>query len=191
MGSGGTVSIGIQEDNLTRHTSPPAYASLLAIIRNTLRAEADSALMDSMISECHQKAIESTGEPARDDELLYFVQSKARTLANAPNIRNHLAVLRKAVPYCFSGEAFRIFRQVAQQRAAEVPAEPEENRALIEYNEAVSRESALWTEISERHREGSRYDMQAIALDPDLNAKGQSIALEMIKRLGRYTPSGL
>jgi len=189
MGRGGTSSIEIKEDSGLRHTSAPAYAQVLAVIRGVLRAEPDTALVDAMIADCHRNAAEATGEPARDAELLHFVQAKARVLAASPNIRNHLAVLRKALPACFAGEAFRIFRKASDQRTDrdEGPAD----RAVAEYNQTLEQDTSLWTAISERHRAGSAYDMQAIAEDPELNDKGRRIAQEILKRLGRYTPIGL
>ena len=95
----------------SEHAIPPAtHAALVRVIRKELGAEPDSALLAEMFSACQQNALEATGEPASEEELIYFTTAKAGTLARAPNIRNHLAVLIRAVPECFRGEAFRAYR---------------------------------------------------------------------------------
>jgi len=188
MGASGTVSIGTFTDTGLRQTSTTAYAAIVAAIRNAFNVEPDSSLLDATLSDCHSRAIETTGSAATDDELLYFTQSKVRVLAAAPNIRNHLAVLRRALPECFSGPAFRVFREAARQREAAV-AEPYPEAAPAD--EALERELALWTEINERHRTDRGYDLEAIAGDAELNEKGRRIARETMRRIGRYSRTGL
>lgn len=83
---------------------------LAAVIHEALRVTPDDDLLAGMIAACHRNALASTGEAATEDELLYFTATKAQVIARASNIRNHLAVLRKAVPDCFLGESFRAYR---------------------------------------------------------------------------------
>jgi hypothetical protein len=116
-------------------------------------------------------------------------------ILRSPNIRNHLAVLRKAVPECFLGESFRAYRTAAAQRRQK-PAE-EEQRTDAERTrrdrEAAEAEAryALWTRISQAHRGEQGYDLQAIAEDPELDEQGRQQARSLMERLGRYSRSGL
>lgn len=103
---------------------PPAYALSPAAVESTpsLRTALSEAIhsavgvapaddvLTGLIAACHQNAIETTGQPAWEEELIYFTATKAQALARAPNIRNHLAVLRRTVPECFLGEPFRAYR---------------------------------------------------------------------------------
>jgi hypothetical protein len=198
LAPGGTTSIGIVIDNPVRHTTsvePATYAALVAAIHEAFHADPDHALLAALIADSHRRALEATGEPATDDELLYFTRAKARVIAMAPNIRNHMAVLRKAVPECFTGQAFRLFREAAahrKQREAEVQRAREAEAAEQERLRAeAERRFRLWTEVSERHRTEHGYDMQAIAADADLDDAGRRQANELMLRLGRYSPTGL
>ena len=100
----------------TTPLSPTTSKLLASAIRQSLGAEPDEALLSGMVAACHENALAATGEAAEEAELLYFTQAKAQVLAGAPNIRNHLAVLRKAVPECFSGDTFRAYRAAAALR---------------------------------------------------------------------------
>jgi predicted transcriptional regulator len=197
MGSTGTASLlGIYTDNKTRQTtSPSTFTALIRCIQDALGVEPDTALLNSIIDASHQNAILTTGEPAAEDEILYFTNSKARVIFKAPNIRNHLAVLRKAVPECFLGESFRAYRAAAalrKQRLADQEQRTGADQAQRQ-REAAEAEAryALWAQISERHKDERGYDMQAIAADPNLDEQGREQALRLQERLGRYTRSGL
>jgi hypothetical protein len=87
--------------------------SLSAIVQEFLGLSAEEVFLASMVAQCHENATITTGEPATDMELQYFTEVKARGIVQSANIRNHLSVLQKAVPSCFLGESFRIFRQTA------------------------------------------------------------------------------
>jgi hypothetical protein len=186
MGSGGRLSIGIQKGTFVSQTTTTTYGALIQALRGMLGVEPDSALINATIADCHKRAIETTGEPATDEELLYFAKSKARVLAASPNIRNHLAVLRRALPECFSGEAFRIFRAASQKSA-----EPKEPALDPEEEKLRAAELELWAKVSERHLTPAGYDIKAIAEDPALSEKGRRIARQILKTLGPYTPNGL
>jgi predicted transcriptional regulator len=197
MGSAGTVSLGSYTDSKNRQTttSPAAFAALVRSIHDALGAEPDHALLTGIIEACHQNAILTTGEPASEEELLYFTGSKARVIFRAPNIRNHLAVLRKAVPECFLGESFRAYRAAAalrKQKLTEDEQRTDAERAQRQ-REAAEAEAryALWARISETHKDERGYDLQAIAADPDLDDLGRQQAKRLMDRLGRYTRSGL
>ena len=198
MGLAGTPSLlGIYIDNKTVQTTTTSTttAALVGCIQAALTLEPDTTLLDGMIEACHRNAIETTGEPASEEELLYFTSSKARVIARAPNIRNHLAVLRKAVPECFLGESFRAYRAAAAIRRQKL--NEEEQRIASEraerQREAAETEArhVLWARISEQHHDEQGYDLQAIAKDPELDEPGRQQARRLMERLGRYAKSGL
>jgi hypothetical protein len=197
MGSAGAPTIlGICIDSKDRQTtSPSTIAALVRSIQDALGAEPDTSLLNGIIDACHQNAIQTTGALATEDELLYFTGSKARVISKAPNIRNHLAVLRKAVPECFLGESFRAYRAAAalrRQRQSEVEQRTDAEQTQRQ-REAAAAEAryALWAQVSEAHKDDRGYDMQAIANDPNLDEQGREQAKRLIERLGRYTRSGL
>jgi predicted transcriptional regulator len=197
MGFAGTVSLGNFTDSKNRQstTSPSVFAALVRCIHDALGAEPDHALLAGIVEACHQNAILTTGEPTNEEELLYFTGSKARVIFRAPNIRNHLAVLRKAVPECFLGESFRAYRAAAslrKQKLTEDEQKTDADRAQRQ-REAVEAEAryTLWARISETHKDERGYDLQAIAADPNLDDLGRQQAKRLMDRLGRYTRSGL
>lgn len=192
MGANGAVSIDIPFEAEKRQTTPSTYAAIVAAIQEGFGVEPDSGLMEYVLNECHRNAIEATGEPATDAELVYFAQSKVRSLAGARNIRNHLAVLRRALPECFSGEAFRVYRRIAAERrqaaeGAAVVVTPA--RAAAEA--ATEEKLARWTAISERYKTERGYDLLAIAIDPDMDEEGRLVATRMAARVGRFGKSGV
>jgi predicted transcriptional regulator len=197
MGSGGTVSLDSFRDSKNRQTttSPSTFSALVRSIQEALGVEPDTALLSGIIDSCHQNAILTTGEPAGEEELLYFTSSKARVIFRAPNIRNHLAVLRKAVPECFLGESFRAYRAAValrKQKLTEEEQRTDTDRAQRQREAAEAEDRyALWARISESHKDERGYDMQAIAADPNLDELGRQQAKRLLERLGRYTRSGL
>ena len=197
MGSSGTVSLGSYTDSKNRQTttSPATYTALVKCVQEALGVEPDNALLTSIVDACHQNAFQTTGEPATDEELVYFTGSKARVIFRSPNIRNHLAVLRKAVPECFLGESFQAYRAAAALRRQKFTEDEQKSDAdrVQRQREATEAEAryALWAEISELHHDERGYDMQAIAADPKLDDLGKQQAKRLLERLGRYTRSGL
>jgi predicted transcriptional regulator len=197
MGSGGTVSLGSYTDSKNRQTttSPATYTALVKCVQEVLGVEPDNALLTGIVDACHQNAFATTGEPATDEELVYFTGSKARVIFRSPNIRNHLAVLRKAVPECFLGESFQAYRAAAALRKQKFTEDEQKSDAdrTERHREATEAEAryALWAEISELHRDERGYDMQAIAGDPRLDDLGKQQAKRLLERVGRYTRSGL
>lgn len=201
MGASGPLSLGIYLDNKNRQTtttesvSPSLVAALAETVQRILGREGDSALLTGMVQACHQHAIETTGEPASEDEVMYFTTTKARIIAESTNIRNHVAVLRKAVPECFVGEAFMAFRLANRARKDQVEGELERlERELAERDVGLSEKEArfaLWDRISASHKTESGYDMRAIAEDPELDEAGKRQANGMMERLGRFTAAGL
>jgi hypothetical protein len=153
------------------------------IIRTEIGYEADSAILCDMVADCRRQGALATGQTPEDGEILYFAQTKARVLRRSTNIRNHLAVLRKALPACFSGAAYQGFKKAWRPNTGQGSAQPppEENEDRF----------ALWTEISNRHRTEHGFDMKAIADDPDLDEVGKQQALELMRRTGRYSSLGL
>ncbi len=195
MGASGPPSIDNLIDNSIRQTTTTTYAALVDSIKEGLGVEPDEALLGKMIAACHRNALDTTSEVATDEELIYFTATKARVLARAANIRNHLAVLRKAVPECFLGETFRAYRaaSVARKKKAIEHEQRAENERLAFERERAEQEAqyALWATVSERHRGERGYDMREIADDEELDDRGKQQARGMLERLGRFTRSGL
>ena len=197
MGPGGTVSLGSLKDSKNRQTTtlPATLSALIKTVQDILGVEPDNALLTGIVDACHQNSIQTTGEQATDEELLYFTGSKARVILRSPNIRNHLAVLRKAVPECFLGESFQAYRAAAAFRKQKSGDDDQRNEAerVQRAREAAEAEAryAVWGRISEQHRDERGYDMQAIAEDPNLDDLGKQQARRLLERLGRYTRSGL
>ncbi len=201
MGASGPLSLGIYSGSKNRQTtttesvSPSLLAALAETVQSILGREGDSALLTGMVEACHQHALDTTGEAASDDEVMYFTTTKARIIAESTNIRNHLAVLRKAVPECFVGEAFVAFRIANRARRDEAEGELERlERELAERDFGLSEKEArfaLWDRVSARHKSESGYDMREIADDPELDEAGKRQAEGMIERLGRFTAAGL
>ncbi len=195
MGYSGTASIDIPLDNLQRQTTSTTYTALFELIKQTLGLEPDEALLQGMILACNQNAFFTTQTIATDDELLYFTKAKAQVLSRATNIRNHLAVLRKAVPECFLGETFRAYRAtLASQKQRIIKAEELSRNERLRINneiEELENRHALWTMISERYKSEKGYDMQAIFSDSQLDSAGRQQAHGMLHRLGRFTKLGL
>jgi len=187
MGLTGTPSKDINKDTIvdtTTTSSAPPYEQLSTICREAFGAEPDQQILTDMVAACHEKALQTTGQPATEEELLYFATMRAQVIRKAPNIRNHIAVLRKALPECFVGAAFRAYRSaaVAKLVAVDVPTDIDAESKIRQ---------RLWTEISERHKTAQGFDMNAIAEDPDLDGVGKLQAKEMLERLGRFTDTGL
>ncbi len=88
----------------------PLMAALGTSIKQAFGAEPSGVFLQELIDACQQNSLQTTGERAVDEELLYFTSTKAAALSRAPNIRNHLTVLRRAVPECFLGDGFRAYR---------------------------------------------------------------------------------
>ncbi len=194
MGASGPLSLGIYKGSKERQTttSPELLLQLSDKVREMLGREADSALLSGMVEACHEHALETTGERASEDEVLYFTATKAQIIAQSTNIRNHLAVLRKAVPECFVGEAFQAFRTANRMRKEQAEGELERlERELAERDFGSDARFALWDRVSARHRGEAGYDMKAIADDPELDEAGKQQAKGMMERLGRFTSAGL
>lgn len=197
MGASGPLSLGIYSGSKERQTTTSQIdlRPLAEAVREILGREADSGLLSALVDACDRHALETTGEGATEDEVMYFTTTKARIIAQSTNIRNHLAVLRKAVPECFLGEGFQAFRiaKRAQKEQAEGELERLE-RELADKNLEVEEKQArfaLWDRVSARHKGEASYDMRAIADDPELDEAGKRQAEGMMDRLGRFTASGL
>ena len=191
MGSSGQLSLDNLIDSFVRQTTTTTYSAIIDSIREALSLEPDDTLLKGMIYACHQNAFATIQGSATDEELIYFTTAKARVLSRAPNIRNHLAVLRKAVPECFLGETFRAYRAASvarKHKAAEDERRVEQERLALEQETAETEARyKLWAIISQRHKGERGYDMRAIASDPELDDVGKQRAQAMLERLGRFT----
>lgn len=90
---------------------------LASLCRDSFGTEPDRHVLAAMVAECQEAAVQTTGEPARDAELLHFAAIRAEAIRSASHIRNHLAVLRKSLPGCFTGPAYRAYRSAASELA--------------------------------------------------------------------------
>jgi hypothetical protein len=90
---------------------------LAALCRDAFGVDPDRQTLASMVAECQENAIQTTGEPATGAEVLHFAAMRAEVMRKATNIRNHVAVLRKALPGCFTGPAYRAYRSAASELA--------------------------------------------------------------------------
>ncbi|HSL02675.1 MAG TPA: hypothetical protein VK901_03945, partial [Nitrospiraceae bacterium] len=175
--------------------SQDLLTELSGCIRTGLGMAPDEALLTSLVEECRQRARLTDGEPASDEEILQFTEMKIRVLRHASKLRNPLAVLKRAVPECFIGQPlveYRVSERARKRRELEelrryetsLHEQDEESRTEIERLSA-------WERISDRHRTAQGYDLRAIAEDPELDEHGRAVALERMRRLGRFAPRGL
>src|SRR5207245_2506257 len=91
------------------HSELEQTSSELNQTAQTLRqviGTADDDVARRLITNCRRAAPDATTE-----EISGFVQQKARFAMRNPQIRNPTGFLLTAVPLCFEGESFRIFRQ--------------------------------------------------------------------------------
>jgi hypothetical protein len=194
MGSTGTLSLDIYIDNIVDTTTtessvaaaapepafPEPFQDLALLCRDLFASEPDHQILAAMVADCHQRALATTGQPATADEILYFARLRAQVIRKAPNIRNHIAVLRKALPECFTGPTFRAYRSAAIPKPDNSP-NPELETKNFE----------LWTRVSQRHNTPLGYDLKAISEDPELDELGREQARQMLERLGRYGSVGI
>ena len=90
--------------------------SLAQLCRAAFQTEPDRATLEAMVAACRRRAVQSTGTPATAAEILYFTRLRADVIGHSANIRNHLAVLARSVPECFTGPVLLAHR--AESRAA-------------------------------------------------------------------------
>lgn len=176
----------------------PTSATLVElsrIVRDGLNLLPDESLLREMIADCRLKAQTTTGLAATDEEIQHFTAAKARVLRHATNLRNPLAVLRKAVPECFCGQPFIEFRSAEQLRRERELQEAREYQAFLLAQEAEDRQfqerQELRSRVSERHRTSQGFDLKAIAEDPEMDQQGREVARERMRRLGRFAGQGL
>lgn len=191
--------MGVEQDTVGVSSKPMGVgdmsillAELSRSVRSGLGITPDERLLKSMVEECRHKAGLTDGELASDEEILQITEMKLRVLRRASSLRNPLAVLRKAVPECFVGQP------LVEHRAAERARKGRELEELRQYESFVSEEPeddvmrlSCWERVSSRHKTVQGYDLRAIADDPELDEQGRAVALDRIKRLGRFAPRGL
>lgn len=175
--------------------SPEGLGALSKLVREGLNVPPDEGLLRAMVLECRDRAEKATGTPAAEEEILHFAAAKIRVLRHSSNLRNPLAVLKKAVCECFSGQPFVEYRQAESARKQRELQEAMEFEELLLAQEAEEREfqarQEFWDRVSLRHKTERGYDLKAIAEDSELDEKGREVATERMKRLGRYVPNGL
>jgi hypothetical protein len=79
-----------------------------------------------LITECRRRAGDAT-----IDEISEFLEQKARFAVRNPQIRNPTGFLLTAVPLCFQGESFRIFRQGREEAKRQEKAEMDRVARMI------------------------------------------------------------
>ncbi len=170
-------------------------AELSRCIRTGLGLTPDEPLLKALVDECRQRACLTDGESASDAEILQFTEMKIRVLRHASTLRNPLAVLRRAVPECFIGQPLMEHRAAERARKGRELEELRQYEASLYDQDEESRSEderlSLWERISGLHRTPQGYDLRAIAEDPELDEHGRTVALERMRRLGRFAPRGL
>jgi hypothetical protein len=165
------------------------------LVREGLNVPPDEGLLKALVLECRDRALKSAGTPATEDEILHFAAAKIRVLRTASNLRNPLAVLKKAVAECFSGQPFLEYREAESARKERELQEAREFEAFLLAQEAEEREfqkrRELWARVSLRYKTERGYDLKALGEDAELDQKGREVAAERMKRLGRFAPTGL
>jgi predicted transcriptional regulator len=105
------------------HLELEQTSSELNQIAQTLRqviGAADDDVARRLITDCRRVAPD-----AKIEEISGFVQQKARFAMRNPQIRNPIGFLLTAVPLCFEGESFRIFRQGREEAKRQEKSEME------------------------------------------------------------------
>jgi hypothetical protein len=105
------------------HSELEQTSSEINQIAQTLRqvvGTADDDVARRLITDCRRPAPDATIE-----EITGFIQQKARFAMRNPQIRNPVGFLLTAVPLCFEGESFRIFRQGREEAKRQEKAEME------------------------------------------------------------------
>jgi predicted transcriptional regulator len=190
-----TNSVGFESEPMGLEPTSAILSELSRIVRESLDVLPDESLLREMIADCRAKAEITTGLAATNEEILHFTSAKTRVLRHATNLRNPLAVLRKAVPECFGGQPFIEFRSAEQQRRERELQEARDYQAFLLAQEAEDRQfqqrQELRARVSERHRTSQGYDLKAIAEDPEMDQQGREVARERMRRLGRFAGQGL
>jgi len=101
-----TTHIGKDVLGNTASSSPSIYQAL------SLHGAVDDDVLDRLIRNCKQQAADCT-----EEEIIHFIQEKG-SLVRVKNSRifSPIGFLLTAVPKCFSGEAFRLYREEQMNR---------------------------------------------------------------------------
>jgi hypothetical protein len=187
--------MGVETKPVGFDLSPEGLGALSRLVREGLNVPPDEALLKAMVIECRERGEQATGTPATEEEILHFTAAKIRVLRYSSNLRNPLAVLRKSVCECFSGQPFVEYRQAEIAKKQRELQEAREFEKLMLAQEAEEQEfrarQELWSRVSLRHKTERGYDLKAISEDPELDARGREVATERMKRVGRFAPAGL
>jgi len=87
----------------------------------------DDAAATRLIQACLDRAPDATIE-----ELLEFISLKAAQVLRSPEVRNPMGLLQAAVPRCFEGESFRLYREVRQREKEAQKAQEAQTKAIWE-----------------------------------------------------------
>jgi hypothetical protein len=113
-----TSSIGIKSLEQTS-SSEAVYKALSQF------GTVDDDVLQSLTASCKQAAPDCT-----DDEIVHFISEKG-AMVRAGRINNPIGFLLTAVPKCFSGDTFRLFREKGTQKPWEWMS-AEERTAFLE-----------------------------------------------------------
>ncbi len=96
-------------DDADRRTVLQALTQLTPVV--------DDEAAIRLITACRERAPDVTAE-----EIAAFVTAKAQQILRSREVRNPLGLIQVAVPKCFEGESFRLYRETELQRVANAAA---------------------------------------------------------------------
>jgi hypothetical protein len=77
----------------------------------------DDDAVDRLITACRERAQDATVE-----DIAHFIAAKAQQVLRSPEVRNPLGLLQVAIPKCFEGESFRLYREAQSERNQQLTA---------------------------------------------------------------------
>jgi len=179
----------------TSHHAPSELITLLHKISPTIDHEAAVFLWN----ECCARAPNCTIE-----EVLYFTKAKAAILEPS-KIRNPIGFLLAAVPKCFEGETFEVFRRDQARRQQEtLRREAEERSQALRFEQEAQREAETYRVAEEQLAALSQEERTTLYEQikkelrtkcprlqwPDRQAHEDRIRLGMIRELQRQLLTG-
>lgn len=104
------TTLRIEHSELEQTSSVQVEIKHIAEILRQAIGPVDDDVAWRLITECRRRAPDATS-----DEISEFIQQKARLAMRNPRIRNPSGFLITAVPLCFEGNSFQIFRKSREE----------------------------------------------------------------------------
>lgn len=104
-----------KEENRQSSTTDDRRAVIQAL--RTLIPTVDDEAADHLITACREHAPDATTE-----EICHFIAAKGEHVLRRREVRNPVGLLQVAVPKCFQGESFRLYREAEGQKRAQMEA---------------------------------------------------------------------